>query len=86
MIRLYFNKRGELPWSVDTGPGTKEYQTKQVAVLCSCLTKTRKLKPHEGPDEVPSAWLECGTNYSGIEGGKASATITQESDGTIVIR
>lgn len=29
-IRLYFNRHGELPWSIDKGPGTKELQFAEV--------------------------------------------------------
>lgn len=29
-FRIYFNRRGVFPWSVDTGPGTPEYTTKKV--------------------------------------------------------
>jgi hypothetical protein len=33
MLRLYFNKRGDRPWSIDSGPGTEEFTFVEVFVL-----------------------------------------------------
>lgn len=62
MIRLFFNRHGDRPWSVDNGPGTPERTFKQV--LTSALGKTvyRPLTPGEDPEEVPRAWIE----YDGL--------------------
>lgn len=58
-IRLYYNKRGPLPWSVDEGVDTEEKQVKEVLVL--------EVNGHTRVDftfdtvcfpDRPSAWME----------------------------
>lgn len=59
MVRLYFNKRGELPVSVDTGDGTREYSFQEVTLfgvegksvydpISECMT----------PEDKPIFWIE----------------------------
>ena len=56
LIRLYFNRRGELPWSIDTGPGTEEIQTGAVVTLATGKTV---FAPEAGDNEnSPTAWIE----------------------------
>jgi len=56
LVRVYFNKRGGLPWSVDTGSGTEEFQTGAVNIRCHSQTV---YDTKAGDDEnTPTAWLE----------------------------
>lgn len=55
-IRVYFNKHGALPWSVDSGPGTMEYQTEFVVTL---VPGTSQYGPTAGDNkDTPTAWFE----------------------------
>ena len=56
IIRLYFNKGGALPWSVDTGIGTKEYN----AVWVEIQAYGRTVYASDAGDNVktPTAWLQ----------------------------
>jgi hypothetical protein len=61
MIRLYFNRHGDLPWSVDSGPGTKEFKFKVVRIapgIRDVVTMYRPLLPDQNPEELPCAWLQ----------------------------
>lgn len=55
MIRLYFNKRGDLPWSIDTGPGSPERRYKTVHVMAHGVTQSNGKEPNE---TEPVAWTE----------------------------
>jgi hypothetical protein len=56
-VRVYFNKRGALPWSVDSGPGTEEFQTG--ASVDIRLPSRTMFDPSAGDDEnTPTAWVE----------------------------
>ena len=55
--RLYFNHRGPLPWSIDTGLQTDEYQCKHVIFdgVAGCTV----YRPTVGDNqETPTAWVE----------------------------
>ena len=56
MVRLYFNKRGDSPWSVDTGPGTQEFTTQ--SVLFEAVGETIFDDRIPQNDEKPRAWIE----------------------------
>lgn len=54
--RVYFNRRGEFPWSVDKGPGTTELQTKKVTF--DRVSAEAHLDPSAGDNErSPTAWF-----------------------------
>lgn len=56
LIRVYFNKHGDKPWSVDFGVGTKEYTVKQI-FLYSVFGHTI-YAPDKGDDlNTPTAFL-----------------------------
>ena len=57
-IRIYFNKRGPLPWSVDQGIGTPEYQ---VLAVTMDHVNGRLIHQPEAGDNVgtPTAWIEA---------------------------
>lgn len=58
MTRLYFNRRGELPWSTDNGPGTTERKHRQVLVSAKGMCV---FKPEAGDDKSsPTAWIVFG--------------------------
>jgi hypothetical protein len=58
MTRLYFNRRGELPWSTDNGPGTPERRWRKVLVSAPGICV---FKPDAGGDEnTPTAWISFG--------------------------
>jgi hypothetical protein len=56
MIRLYFNKRGGEPWSIDCGPGTPESTHGRVLIE----TDGRAVyDPKAGDNQnTPTAWIE----------------------------
>lgn len=59
MIRLYFNRRGGLPWSVDEGSGTPEQLFARVAVgPVYGNTIYKPLNPDQDKNEIPCAWIE----------------------------
>lgn len=55
--RVYFNRRGPLPWSVDSGIGTEEWRTRAVVILgCECRMR---FEPDQGDnDTAPTAWVD----------------------------
>lgn len=55
VVRLYFNKHGKRPWSVDYGPGTEERTFQHVTVS---WTGTTVYRPGTGDDNTPCAWIE----------------------------
>lgn len=58
MTRLYFNRRGELPWRTDTGPGTPERNWRKVLISAPGLCV---FKPECGDNEKsPTAWIVFG--------------------------
>jgi hypothetical protein len=60
MVRLYFNRHGQRPWSVDNGPGTPEQTFKEVRLKAQGRVVYRPLAFGEDPAEVPQAWVEFG--------------------------
>lgn len=60
MIRLYFNRHGDKPWSVDSGPGTQEQQFVEVCCRVGVLgiTAYRALETGEDPAVFPCAWVQ----------------------------
>ena len=55
--RLYFNKAGKLPWSVDAGTGTREYQTPMITLRA--VPGRTVFEPKAGDNKaIPTAWLE----------------------------
>lgn len=57
MVRLYFNKRGERPWSLDSGPGTTESTYAQVDIIGAA--GVTRFEPNAGDNEkTPTAWIE----------------------------
>jgi hypothetical protein len=58
VIRLYFNKRGELPWSTDNGPGTVERTHRRVLISAPGICVS---KPEAGDNKnTPTAWIVFG--------------------------
>ena len=59
MLRLYFNRHGELPWSIDEGPGTPERQFKDI-VISGVYGEAvyEPLKAGDDPQKQPCAWIE----------------------------
>ena len=56
-FRVYFNIRGNFPWSVDTGPGTPEFTTKKVW-LVDVIGETI-FNPKAGDNRhTPTAWIQ----------------------------
>lgn len=56
-VRIYFNRHGELPWSVDAGAGTEEFQAKHI--LLHHLTGCAVYAPGAGDNKTtPTAWIE----------------------------
>lgn len=59
MLRLYFNRCGPLPWSVDEGPGTAQRLFVEVRIgVAQGRTVYEALTPEQDPNEVPCAWVE----------------------------
>ena len=55
-LRAYFNRRGTAPWSVDSGPGTEEFQTRNIWFRAS--SGVLIFNPAAGDDEsTPTAWI-----------------------------
>lgn len=58
MTHLYFNRRGELPWSTDNGAGTPERRWRKVLVSAPGICVH---KPDAGDDETtPTGWISFG--------------------------
>jgi hypothetical protein len=56
-VRLYFNRAGDKPWSLDSGPGTKELQVNQVSLRN--IAGRAIFSPASGDNlATPTAWLE----------------------------
>lgn len=63
-FRVYFNRRGELPWSFDSGRGTEEIQVKDFTL--HSISGNSKFDPSAGDNEnSPTAWIEV--IYSVVE-------------------
>jgi hypothetical protein len=57
VIRVYFNKRGPRPWSVDKGTGTKELTFKSVSLQAA--NGIALFDPKAGDNlNSPTAWIE----------------------------
>lgn len=56
MIRLYFNKRGQLPWSIDSGPGTTEKSYRTIHTIAHGVSRFRAGVPLS--ETEPVAWVE----------------------------
>ncbi len=56
-VRIYFNKRGPLPWSIDYGDQTTEVNVKLIHIQSAGTAITCEDFTHQDP-EKPSAWLE----------------------------
>lgn len=56
LIRLYFNKHGERPWSVDEGPGTPEQTFVGVSIHVGGRTMIDLTKL--GSSNEPAAWIK----------------------------
>lgn len=57
LARVYFNRHGPLPWSVDSGPGTPEMQTQSVTMLAAYSETV--YDPSAGDNiDTPTAWIE----------------------------
>ena len=58
-LRLYFNRHGRLPWSVDEGAGTRERLFATVAIgAVEGVTIYAALEPNQNQTETPCAWIE----------------------------
>jgi hypothetical protein len=57
-LRLYFNRCGGKPWSVDAGDGSPEFQFAAVKVGYVGTTVYKPLAIDRNPAEVPCAWIE----------------------------
>ena len=51
-LRLFFNRHGELPWSIDSGIGTTEQYFRHVSIEVPCIAV---YKPE---NKTPTGWLE----------------------------
>jgi hypothetical protein len=58
MLRLYFNKRSEKPWSVDRGEGTPEFQFSHVDIECRGSTVQASFMECAVPDDRPVVWIQ----------------------------
>lgn len=59
MIRLYFNRHGDRPWSLDKGPGSTETTWKTVLFYDAIGHSVYKpLEVGQNPELVPKAWIE----------------------------
>lgn len=56
MVRLYFNRRCEKPWSLDHGDGTPETQVEKVHVLAVGNTETNFTETDR--ENKPCSWVE----------------------------
>lgn len=58
-LRLYFNKHGDLPWSVDEGTLATERQFAKV-LISTCVAATTVYAPIDGVNtlDMPIAWVE----------------------------
>jgi hypothetical protein len=75
VVRLYFNRHGEKPWSVDFGPGTTEYQTERVVV--NDVSGYSVYAPDAGDNKItPTAWIIF----------RRAAVMAEDSDVSIQIR
>jgi hypothetical protein len=58
LTRLYFNRRGKLPWSTDNGPGTAERNWRKVLISAPGICV---FKPDAGDNkDTPTAWIVFG--------------------------
>lgn len=58
VVRLYYNKSGPFPWSVDEGGGDSEQQVKEVLIMgVNGHTREAACTPKD-PERMPAAWLE----------------------------
>lgn len=73
LFRVYFNRHGRDPWSVDEGTQATERCVEGV-VLCGCFWRTQTLTPVErstiDPEFTPSAWIEVEAQAAELVGGK----------------
>jgi hypothetical protein len=58
MIRLYFNKHGERPWSVDQGTQATEKTFWEVKIHAEGFSRYEPLKPGQSSHLVPCAWIQ----------------------------
>jgi hypothetical protein len=56
MVRVYFNRRGPLPWSLDYGSQQTEVNVAHITINSTIgYTMT---DPHNTDPEKPSGWIE----------------------------
>lgn len=68
--RVYYNRRGAEPWSVDDGNQATE-RTCAGIVLCKCNWKTAEAATRPAnPEMAPSAWIEVEARRAEIIGSK----------------
>ncbi|MFZ1008968.1 MAG: hypothetical protein WAN65_19160 [Candidatus Sulfotelmatobacter sp.] len=84
MLRLYFNRRVDRPWSIDSGPGTEERTFEDV--YCNGFAKTRFDPDKLGSQDFPCAWLEFTHALIDITSGGKVATITLPTRDTLPAR
>lgn len=72
-FRVYFNRRSEFPWSVDTGPGTLEFTTKAIQLVDAHGHAIFDASAGDNKS-TPTAWLEI-RNATSSELYDQSATI-----------
>lgn len=56
MIRVYYNRRGPLPWSFDFG--TQDTEVNVASIRLEGVTATSNADPENRDPDKPSAWLE----------------------------
>lgn len=69
MIRLYYNRRGTLPWSVDYGDQASEVTVR--AVHLEGVSGESRTNPRNRNPKKPSAWLELQGAQLTIRAGEA---------------
>lgn len=57
MIRVYYNKRGGLPWSVDFGTTDSEIQVRHIHFEFIAKGQTRTDFDQKDPEQ-PTGWIE----------------------------
>lgn len=78
-VRLYFNKKGELPWRVDTGPGTHEFQVREVVIAGAVCGRTAEAQAVTDPEHMPISWVEFTDAMVRFSADDACATIVSMS-------
>jgi hypothetical protein len=84
LLRLYFNRRGDRPWSIDRGPGTEECTFEDVNVFGAAFTRFDPEKI--GNENFPCAWLEYTYAIVEVTNNGRVATITVPRRDTLPAR